>query len=92
MMYPYGIGGGWPLMTITMVLFWVLVIGAAVAGVRYVLARHCQAWFGPALSRSAQDVLAKRFVCDEIDEQDYRRRLAVLRDSGGQAAADRGRV
>jgi hypothetical protein len=59
-MYPYGVGGwGWPLMTITMVPFWLLVIDAAVAGIRYLLATDPRAWFGPASRRPAEEVLTE---------------------------------
>ncbi|GAA4488515.1 hypothetical protein GCM10023094_48510 [Rhodococcus olei] len=82
MMYWYGngmSGWGYALMTVSMVLFWALVILGVVALIRY-LTRVPQ----PPDSASAQrptpeQVLAERLAHGEIDEQEYRNRLAALR-------------
>nr|WP_240800391.1 MULTISPECIES: hypothetical protein [Streptomyces]MCY0982417.1 hypothetical protein [Streptomyces tirandamycinicus] len=79
--------GGWFAMTLVMVLFWVLVIAGAVALARYI-GRHRQEpspqppvgeqrWGGGR----AEDLLAERFARGDIDEDEYRRRLALLRES-----------
>jgi putative membrane protein len=82
MMYPYGPGGvGWTLMTVTMLLFWVLVIGGAVVLVRYLLAGDRRERSGRPTGGPAEEMLAERFARGEIDEQDYRHRLEVLRGS-----------
>ena len=74
--YGYGMSGwGYALMTISMVLFWALVIFGVVALVRY-LARGDQqptAWATPG------QLLDDRFARGEIDEQEYHHRLEVLR-------------
>lgn len=76
-----GIGGaGFILSAIVMVVFWVVVIGGIVLLVRY-LVRH----LGPNASgaanpaRRAEEMLAERFASGEIDEEQYRQRLEVLR-------------
>jgi putative membrane protein len=65
-------GGGWVVMTIGMVVFWGLIITGAV-----LLFRATQ---GPALVARPvpEHVLAERFARGEIDEEEYRRRLATL--------------
>ena len=83
MMWGYGWGWGyWLGMGVMMVLFWGLVIAGIVALVRYV--------GGPRDTRrltsaSGQDrpeqVLAERFARGEIDEDEYKRRSGLLRDS-----------
>jgi putative membrane protein len=73
--------GGWILMTQAMVVFWAAVIIAIVFGIRYLSsgsASRSQAIPGPA--RTAEDVLADRFARGEIDEDEYRRRVAALRE------------
>ncbi len=86
--------GGWLLMSLGMVLFWGVVIAGIVLLVRYAAGRsgHVpQHWTGPqhgptpggGASPSGvrpEDVLAERFARGEIDEEEYRRRLAVLRE------------
>lgn len=69
-------GWGYALMTISMVLFWALVIFGVVALVRF-LTRADQ----PTTTRSTpEQLLADRFARGEIDEQEYHQRLDVLRD------------
>jgi putative membrane protein len=74
--------GGWALMTVGMVLFWVVVITAVVLAVRYLAGPR-----GTAASPTghtptrAEDVLAERFARGEIDEEEYRRRLALIREN-----------
>ncbi|MFF8407542.1 SHOCT domain-containing protein [Streptomyces sp. NPDC015684] len=58
---------GW----LTMLLFWALVVAAGVA-----LVRHLS-----ALPRGrAEELLAERFARGQIDEEEYARRLARLRE------------
>ncbi|RNL74173.1 hypothetical protein EBF04_14385 [Streptomyces sp. I6] len=74
-------------MTLIMVLFWVLVIAGAVALARYIGRRRQepnpqppvgeQRWGG----RRAEDLLAQRFASGDIEEDEYGRRLALLRES-----------
>ena len=98
MMYWYGSGmSGWgyALMTVSMILFWGAVIYGIVALVRYV-SRGGQPPAAPPPSRAPaspgtpEQLLAERFARGEIDEEEYRHRLAVLRGEG-QAANGQGR-
>jgi putative membrane protein len=87
--YDHGMTGwGWAMMTISMVVFWALVIGLGVLLIR-------------ALSRSSQDsgeadssrgsllyrptpeqLLAERYARGEIDDEEYQRRLDTLHGAG----------
>lgn len=77
MMWWYGNGvSGWgmALMMISNVLFWAVVILAAIALIRYLT--------GSARTTEPQStperLLAERFARGEIDEQEYRQRLDTL--------------
>lgn len=67
---------GYTLMTISMVLFWALIIYGVVMATR-VLGRENQ----PAapVRRTPEQILAERFAHGEIDEQQYHQHLAALR-------------
>lgn len=70
---PWHDGGGpgwWPLIPLGFGLFWLIVIG----GGGYLLWRRAKS--SPA---TAESVLAERYARGEIDEEEYRERLAVLR-------------
>jgi len=80
MMWWYGNGNGmdgwgYTLMTVSMVLFWGLVIYGVIAMVRY-LGRQDRS---VATRPTAEQVLAERFAHGQIDEREYRERLDVLR-------------
>ncbi len=75
-MYWYGdhmSGWGWALGTIGMVAFWGLLITGIVLFVRYV-GRSSE----PPATRTPEQLLAERFARGEIDEAEYRDRLAAL--------------
>ncbi len=78
----HGMGGwGYLLMTVTTLLFLALVIIAIVALVRYLTRgerRLVDRMTSPV--PAAEQLLAERFARGEIDEQEYRRRLEVLRE------------
>jgi putative membrane protein len=75
----HGAGGwNWFAMSLGMLFFWALVIGAAFLLVR-ALGRARRDPAPPA--DSPGQVLAGRFARGEIDEDEYLRRLAVLCDS-----------
>ncbi|MBA2948903.1 SHOCT domain-containing protein [Streptomyces himalayensis] len=79
--FDHGVGGwGWLAMSITMILFWALIITAAVLLFR-ALGRQREHTHTPA-GPAPEQTLAERFARGEIDEEEYRRRLAVLRDAG----------
>lgn len=63
---------GWLGMTATMLVFWTLVIWGVVTLVR-------RGGSGSPDHPDAEDALAGRFARGEIDEDEYRQRLAVLR-------------
>ncbi|MFI5688667.1 SHOCT domain-containing protein [Streptomyces sp. NPDC051636] len=81
--------GGWFVMALFMVLFWALVIAGVVALARCLTGSHRGArQSGPTRSSDepgwgsgrAEDVLAERFARGEIDDDEYKRRLALLRE------------
>jgi putative membrane protein len=86
MWYDHGITGyGWVLMTVSMLVFWALLIAALVVLVR-TLGRRNQNGANPGLTQSggpsaAERLLAERFARGEIDEDEYQRRLTVLRQA-----------
>jgi putative membrane protein len=66
------------------VAFWGLVITAVVLAVRYLAGggshhNSVGGGSGPAGSR-AEDVLAERYARGEIDDDEYRRRLTLIRE------------
>ena len=70
-----GPGAWWPLIPLSWALFWILLIGTIV----FVLRRRG----GPPWARgraTGESVLAERFARGEIDEQEYRERLSVLKE------------
>ncbi|MDH6124037.1 SHOCT domain-containing protein [Kitasatospora sp. GP82] len=86
-------GWGFGLLAISMLIFWGLIIFGVVALARY-LGRAPQhrptAWSaGPPPGRpsperpSPEQLLAERFARGEIDADEYRHRLEVLRSSRG---------
>ncbi len=80
-MYWYGheMGGwGYPLTLIGVALFWAAVIYGIVALVRYT-GRNRRPPGYPGQTSTAEGLLAERFASGEIDEDEYRRRLAALR-------------
>ena len=84
MMFWYGhavSGWGWFAMSAGMLVFWALVVGAAVLLFR-ALARTAPgdgpAPHGTPHRPTPEQVLAERFARGEIDEDEYRHRLDVL--------------
>lgn len=72
---------GYAVMVVVMVLFWGSLIALGIAGFRS-LERSDRDGESPP----AEDVLADRFARGEIDEEDYRHRLEVLRNSGDHSS------
>ncbi|OIN80989.1 SHOCT domain-containing protein [Mycobacterium malmoense] len=73
---------GWAGMGIGMVLFWVLLIAGIVALIVYTSGDRQDRRIPPGTTSMAspEQLLAARFARGEIDETEYRDRLAVLRD------------
>lgn len=83
--YGHGMSGwGWVGMTLSMILFWALIITAGILLYRALSSgsEHSRERGAPARP-SPEEVLAERFARGEIDEEEYRRRLTTLRGSGG---------
>jgi putative membrane protein len=73
--------GGWVLMIIGMVVFWALLITAVVLVVRYLASARGTGSGIAASQASAEAVLAQRYARGEIDDDEYQRRLTVLRQN-----------
>ena len=69
-------GWGYALMGVNSLLFWLLLIGGIVLLVRY-LGDHQPR--NPRRPSAAEQILAERFARGEIDDEEYRRRLATIR-------------
>jgi putative membrane protein len=83
MMFWYDHDMGWwgyAGMGIGMVLFWALLIAGIVALVVFVTGDRSTRQAPPPDAQSAEQVLAARFARGEINETEYRDRIAVLRD------------
>lgn len=85
MMSWYG-GNGWGwggsiLMTVAVVLFVTGVISAVIVTIRYLTDPRGTAASPPgSWQLSAEDLLAGRFARGEIDDDEYRQRLVLLRE------------
>ncbi|MER6030061.1 SHOCT domain-containing protein [Streptomyces sp. NPDC001851] len=81
--YGHGVGGwGWLAMSVGMLLFWILIIALGVLLYRS-LARPGEGSDRAGSGQpgtSPEQLLAERFARGEIDEDEYRRRLTVLRE------------
>lgn len=83
-MWHDGWGGGWMLMAIGMVLVWAVIVTAVVLAVRYLTANRTTPPTSPGQSFiRAEDLLAERYARGELDDEEYRRRLALLREHRG---------
>lgn len=68
-------GWGWAAMTLSMLLFWGLLIALIVVLVRE-QGRPAPHRYGPRVA--PEQLLGERFARGEIDEEEYRRRLTML--------------
>lgn len=86
MMYGYGWGnGGWGwggiVMMVLMVVLVVAVIVAIIFAVRYLSGSGSLQRGGPGSEWTrAEDQLAERFARGEIDEEEFRKRMTLLRE------------
>jgi putative membrane protein len=83
MWYHVGWGWGWGVMTLVMVAFWGLVIWAVVNVVRGA------GEAAPTRQRRPEGILAERLARGDIDEDEYRVRLAALRARPDSDVEDR---
>ena len=91
-MYPYGehmSGWGYALGITGLILFWVVLVLAIAAAVRYLDRRRGESFppAPPPPPPTAEQVLAERFARGEIDAGEYHERLDTLRQAGRSAAA-----
>ncbi|MET8130585.1 SHOCT domain-containing protein [Streptomyces sp. NPDC005251] len=78
-------GWGWFTMSVGMILFWTVLIVFAVLLFRTV-SRSADGGAGTGNAQpgpTPEQLLAERFARGEIDEEEYCRRLTVLRPGGG---------
>jgi putative membrane protein len=85
MMMWYGSNGWgwlhWTAMTVGMVAFWALVITAVVLAVHYLTSQNGASANAPITGQThPADLLAQRFARGEIDDNEYRNRLALLQE------------
>jgi uncharacterized membrane protein/Zn-dependent protease with chaperone function len=75
--------GSWILTTGTTIVFWALVITAVVLLARYLLSlsQRTVGTTHAAGASNAEQVLAERYARGEIDDEEYQRRLALLRQN-----------
>ncbi|MHB9857451.1 SHOCT domain-containing protein [Streptomyces sp. YIM S03343] len=83
-------GWGWFAMPAGMILFWALLIAIGVLVFRALSRSGGTSPYGPPPQRphhgpalAPEELLAERFARGEIDEDEYRRRLDVLRETAG---------
>jgi putative membrane protein len=73
--------GGWVLMTLAMIVFWAVVITAVVLVIRQLAGGGSHRNLsGAGAARTAEDVLAERYARGEIDDDEFRKRVALLRE------------
>lgn len=68
-----------------MILFWAVLVLAIAAAVRYLDRKRGESF--PPPPPAAEQVLAERFARGEIDADEYRQRLDMLRRAGRSAVA-----
>ena len=75
--------GGWLLTTGTTIVFWALVVTAVVILARYLLSlsQRPTGTSRAAGASNAEQVLAERYARGEIDDEEYQRRLGLLRQN-----------
>lgn len=75
-----GMGGGsWALMIIGMLVFWAILVVGLVALLRHNRVGHT-AIPTPIASDAAISILKERFARGEVTEEEYTRRLAILKN------------
>ena len=78
--YNQGMNGGWwVVMMVGMLVFWAIFVIGVVALLRHYLPRRN--WQGSEpQSTSAIEILRERFARGELNEEEYSRRLALLKE------------
>ena len=76
-----GLGAGmWIVIAISMLIFWAIVVFGVVALVRHFGHTHDESTTGKSVGPEA--VLRARLARGDIDEEDFRKKLTVLREHG----------
>jgi len=70
---------GWIITAVVLVLIFAALIAAVVFAIRYLSGGH-RGLGGSQRARGAEDVLAERFARGEIDADEYRQRVTLLRE------------
>jgi uncharacterized membrane protein len=65
----------WPIAVVLQVAFWTLVI--------WLIVRFARPWLRARQPKGPERILAERFADGTISEEDYRKRLEVIRSSHG---------
>lgn len=76
---------GWLGMTVTMVIFWGLVIWGIVALIRYLNTPGARDTSSGERSTTPEAILAERFARGEIDDRDYAHKRDILRSASQSA-------
>ncbi len=79
----WGHGGswaGWLVMWLVMLVFWAGLITAVGMGIRYLGDSGPSSVRPPVTRPQPEDLLAERYARGEIDDDEYRNRLALLRE------------
>jgi uncharacterized membrane protein/Zn-dependent protease with chaperone function len=81
--------GSWILTTLTTIVFWALVITAVVLLARYLLSlsQRTTGTTQAAGASKAEQVLAERYARGDIDDDEYKRRLGLLRQNMASATS-----
>ena len=75
----HGIWGGSALMAVALVMFGALLITAALLCVRYLISLPGTGSAAVAEASRAERLLAERYSRGEIDDEEYRQKLTLLR-------------
>lgn len=71
---------GWAVMSVGLIAFWVLLIAIVVLLIRWLGGGCGERPTEPSTAPSAEQILADRLARGQINEVEYRRRIAMLRD------------
>lgn len=73
-------GGAWAITAMVLVVFFALVITAVIVAARYLSDGGHNPPHRVAPGRAPEHLLAERYARGEIDDEEFRRRMAILRE------------
>jgi putative membrane protein len=82
-------GWGWFMMSVGMILFWIVIIGAGIMIYRALSSPGGGTGRHETSQRAPEQLLAERFARGKIDENEYRKRLAALHESSSSTPTKR---